>query len=57
MVLVIQGLPTQVGLNLSLDGKAVMNETIAPRSITTEPNGAGCGTCTHGSATVSVAGG
>jgi hypothetical protein len=57
MTVVIQGLPTEVGLNLSLDGNAVTSETIAPKASTDEPNGAGCGTCTSASATVSVAGG
>jgi hypothetical protein len=57
MVLVIQGLPTQVGLNLSVDGNSLMNQTIAPKSTTTQPNGAGCGTCTNGSATLSLPGG
>jgi hypothetical protein len=57
MTLVINGLPAEVGLSLSLDGNAVVNETIAPKSSTNEPNGAGCGTCTNASGTVSVAGG
>jgi hypothetical protein len=47
----------QLALDLSLDGNELMNETIAPTSTTTEPNGAGCGTCTNASATVSIAGG
>jgi hypothetical protein len=57
MTLVLQGMPAQVGLSLSVDGNAVMSESIAPKSATTEPNGAGCGTCTNASATVSLAGG
>jgi hypothetical protein len=57
MTLVVQGVPPHMGLNLSLNGKQLMSETIAPKSTTTEPNGAGCGTCTLGSATVSVEGG
>ncbi len=57
MTVVIQGLPTEVGLTLSLDGNAVVSETIAPKASTNEPNGAGCGTCTTATATVSVAGG
>jgi hypothetical protein len=57
MTLVLKGMPAQVGLGLSVDGNAVISETIAPKSTTTELNGAGCGTCTNGSATVSVAGG
>jgi hypothetical protein len=47
----------QLGLKLSVDGNALMNETIAPTQTTTEPNGAGCGTCTNASATLSIAGG
>jgi hypothetical protein len=47
----------QLGLNLSLDGNNLLNETIAPKQTTTEPNGAGCGTCTNASATLSIAGG
>jgi hypothetical protein len=39
-----------------LNGNHLMSETIAPESTTTEPNGAGCGMCTLGFATVSVAG-
>lgn len=55
MTAVIQGLPTEIGLNLSLNGNAVMSETIAPKASTDEPNGAGCGICTNASATISVA--
>jgi hypothetical protein len=47
----------QLSLDLSLDGSTLMNETIAPTQTTTEPNGAGCGTCTNASATLSIAGG
>jgi hypothetical protein len=57
MTLVIQGLPTEVGLNLGLDGNAVLSETIAPKGSTAEPNGEGCGTCTNASVTVPVPGG
>jgi hypothetical protein len=57
MKLGVQGTPAQVGLALSLDGSAVMSETIAPKFTTTEPNGMGCGFFTNGSATVSVVGG
>lgn len=57
MTLVILNLPPQVALSLSLDGNAVVSETIAPKATTDEPNGAGCGTCTTATATVSVAGG
>jgi hypothetical protein len=57
MTVGIQGLPTEVGLALSLDGTTLMSESIAPKSTTTEPNGEGCGTCTNASATVSVEGG
>ena len=57
MTLVVQDVPTHLGLNLALNGKQLMSETIAPKSTTTEPNGGGCGTCTLGSATVSVTGG
>lgn len=56
MNIVVQGVPTHLGLNLSLNGNHLMSETIAPESTTTEPNGAGCGMCTLGFATVSVAG-
>ncbi len=55
MTLGVQGLPMQVGLSLSIDGATVTSETLAPTSTTTEPNGAGCGTCTNASATISVA--
>lgn len=47
----------QVALDLSVDGKALANKTIAPKATTTEPNGQGCGMCTNASATLSVAGG
>ena len=57
LTLGIRSLPTEVGLNLSLNGNAVMSETIVPKTTTDEPNGEGCGTCTNASATVSVAGG
>ncbi|MDP9001434.1 MAG: hypothetical protein M3O46_15140 [Myxococcota bacterium] len=50
------GLASQVSIDLSVDGRALVNETIAPKATTTEPSGAGCGTCTNASATVSVAG-
>jgi hypothetical protein len=55
MTLVIKDMPTEVGVNLALDGNAVISETIAPKATTTEPNGVGCGTCTNASATISVA--
>jgi hypothetical protein len=54
MTLVIQGVPAEVGLDLSVDGNEVMNETIAPNVMTTEPNGAGCGTCSNASAALSI---
>jgi len=54
MTLVIQGLPAEVGLDLSVNGNEVMNETIAPKATTTEPNGAGCGTCSNASAALAV---
>jgi hypothetical protein len=47
----------QVALDLSVNGRALVSEAISPKSTTTEPNGAGCGTCTNASATLSVAGG
>jgi hypothetical protein len=56
-VLGINGMPAQLGLDLSLNGSELMEETIAPKQTTTEPNGAGCGTCTNASATLSIAGG
>ncbi len=43
-----------LGLALSLDGAELVNETIAPKATTTEPNGSGCGTCTNASATLSL---
>jgi hypothetical protein len=57
IVLRINGMPAQLGLDLSLNENELMNETIAPTQTTTEPNGAGCGTCTNASATLSIAGG
>jgi hypothetical protein len=54
MTLVIQGLPAEVGLDLSVNGNDVMNETIAPNVTTTEPNGAGCGTCSNATASLSI---
>ena len=45
----------QLGLNLSVDGGALMNETIAPKATTT--GSAECGFCTNASATLSIAGG
>ena len=57
IVLGINEMPAQLGLDLSLNGKELINETIAPTQTTTEPNGAGCGTCTNASATLSIAGG
>jgi hypothetical protein len=53
---VVSPLLTQVGLDLEVDGRTLMNETITPTAATTEPNGAGCGMCTNASATVSIAG-
>jgi hypothetical protein len=49
--------PGKVGMNLTVDGKQIFNQTVMPKAVTTEPNGVGCGTCTNASATVSVAGG
>ena len=54
MTVTIQGLPTQVGLALSVNGMPLTSETVAPMSTTTEVNGQGCGTCTNASATVSI---
>jgi hypothetical protein len=50
-------LPAKVGMNLTVDGKQILNQTVMPMSATTEPNGTGCGTCTNASATVAVMGG
>jgi hypothetical protein len=50
-------LPAAIAVKLSVDGTSLIDETAAPKSTTTEPNGQGCGTCTNGSATLSVAGG
>ena len=49
--------PAKLGMNLTVDGKEILNQTIMPISATTEPNGMGCGTCTNASATVAVMGG
>lgn len=54
MTVTIQGLPTQVGLALSVNGMPLTSETVAPMSTTTEPNGHGCGTCTNASAMLSI---
>jgi len=43
----------QLGLNLSVDGTALMNETIAPKATTT--GSAACGMCTNASATLLIA--
>jgi hypothetical protein len=56
MTLVITSLPARLGVELSLGGNTVLSQTIAPKQTTTEPNGAGCGTCTNASATLSVQG-
>jgi hypothetical protein len=48
---------SQIAIDLSLDGTELIDETIRPTTKTTEPNGAGCGTCTNASATLSIAGG
>jgi hypothetical protein len=47
----------QVGLDLALNGNSLKKEMTAPTAKTTEPNGAGCGTCTNASATVAISGG
>ena len=57
MILTIQGLPSQVALDLSVEGTSVLSETIAPQSTATQPNGEGCGTCVNASAKVLVAAG
>ncbi len=57
MNLNVQGIPTEIGLSLSLEGHPLTSETIVPMVTTTQPNGEGCGTCTSASATISVAGG
>jgi hypothetical protein len=54
MTVTIQGLPTQVGLALSVNGMPLTSETVAPMSTTTEPNGQGCGACTNASAMLSI---
>ncbi len=43
----------QLGLNLSVDGNPLMNETIAPKATTT--GSAACGTCTNAASTLSIA--
>ena len=45
----------QLSVDLSVDGNALMNETIAPKATTT--GSAACGFCTSASATLSIAGG
>jgi hypothetical protein len=57
MTVTVDGLPADIGLDLSANGKLLVSETVAPASTTTEPNGPGCGTCTIASATVSIAAG
>jgi hypothetical protein len=54
LTVTLQGLPAQVTVGLSRDGNSLTSEIISPASTTSEPNGAGCGTCTNASATVSV---
>lgn len=54
MVLVIQGLPVQVPVDVALDGKSLTRATITPFATTEEPNGQGCGICTNASATASI---
>jgi hypothetical protein len=49
--------PGPVGLDLEVDDRTLMNETITPKAVTTEPNGEGCGMCTNASVTVSISGG
>ncbi|HLK36458.1 MAG TPA: hypothetical protein VKU41_06865 [Polyangiaceae bacterium] len=44
-----------VTVNLSVDGKTLADQALAPTATTTEPDGAGCGTCTDAMATVTVA--
>ncbi len=46
-----------VSLDLSVDGTTLLNKTISPMATTTEPNGAGCGTCTNASDTLMLSGG
>jgi hypothetical protein len=48
-------MPTQVGLDLSVNGSALLSESVAITQTTSEPNGVGCGEVTRGSATVSIA--
>jgi hypothetical protein len=54
MMLTIQGLPAQISVNVAVDGKVLLSDTVAATATTTEPNGPGCGTCANASATVSV---
>jgi len=44
----------QVALDLSVDGKTLLNTAIAPTATTADPDGPGCGTCTNASATLTV---
>jgi len=53
----VSGIASQVAIDLSVDGKELSHEWIAPTVKTTEPNGPGCGMCTNASATLSVTGG
>jgi hypothetical protein len=46
-----------LALDLSVEGTELLHESVAPKATTTEPNGAGCGTCTNATATLPLAGG
>ena len=45
-------LASEVAVDLSVDGRSILSARVSPQATTTEPNGAGCGTCTNGSATI-----
>ncbi|HEV3191616.1 MAG TPA: hypothetical protein VGY54_14000 [Polyangiaceae bacterium] len=54
LVLVLQGLPKQVALNLTLDWSEILNKAVSPMPKTDEPNGPGCGQCTNAQTTLTV---
>ena len=56
MTLTINAIPAQVALTLTTAGQTLVDQTIMPQAVTTEPNGEGCGTCTNASVTVPVSG-
>ncbi|MGA7121996.1 MAG: hypothetical protein WBY94_17945 [Polyangiaceae bacterium] len=51
------GVVSQVAIDLSVDGTELMQESVALKATTTEPNGPGCGRCTTAAASISLEGG